>query len=1146
MLVDNDVYINKYVADGSTASFPIAFPFLEASHIEVYTRGEDGEDVLVDPSTYTITGEGVEAGGKLTFNTPPTAGTVIAIIRNVPITQLYAYTELDNFPAESHENALAKLTMIDQQQAEILGRAITIPVTSNQTPEQFLNEFKSDMDAAVEAAQDAASDAAESKDVASAILAQCREIADSIVVSFNNEMVTVTMTVSADVAAGTLLTLPEDSGRQVQYEVGSHALQIFYNGAAMFPGSQYEEVGTEGDASDEVKLLQELRAGDELMFHVFGLDAASLVDGESITWDPDTGLSVNIDELGDYIAPTVRDQVDEVIGEDLVDYQKTNTRTWSAGVDYNAGALVSGSNGSLYVALTASGPSTTAVNPISGDDTVWKNLSAGDTINVRYFGAKGDGVTDDTAALNAAMTAAEGKVLYIPAGTYLTTTGLAIPSNTEVRGDGMWNTLIKLSDDAPYANHCIRNTENVWNRDVPTQYVTDNHGNENIILRDLSVDGNAWNTSQQSGVNHFGCAIQFAYVKKLLIENVRAYNGKLHCIDISSAQYADNDGPNDEGWYYGASENVRIVNVVCYDSYMDDALTTHWSHDITIVNPIIYRTLAHPLHSSTTHGLEIDDGSYRVYVYGGHVSDHNCGLQVKGHIDNVYFPAHDVMVDGLVCKANKLNFWTTHAQSYKSSNSIDYAPIRNITLRNCTSIKPTLPPKEADADYYQATTISHLFLSDVCGGLIQSFMIIGDDTTDVGGFGVRFTGRSENIQFNNLEIYNTLSTYGLIYIQQTTDDGLKFFNTVVRNCGAHCVFYIGDVTYAGVEIDGVDASRTASVGDSVALIEALYSSTMPGTNALDVKNIYNYTGYSRILGEIVQGVAGPLALTQTKRCEASFSNVKRIHWTRAAGSGGSSSSTRTLNLGYQIGNQNVGVGEGNAIGFYAKHTTNDATEVAYIGSYKSVSGPDTDMNHGLVFATRSDTGTSGPAVIRWQISDVGHLLPQTGNTYNIGASSQAVNNLYTKDGTVKTSDGRVKANAADVPEDVLRAWGKVSLKVFQFIDSIGEKGVDGARLHAGVIAQEVQSAFESEGLDAGRYGLFCYDQWDAVVDEEGNIISPAGDSYAIRYDEALVLEAAYQRWRANNLRDRVAVLERKMEEMEQVLAVLGIGGNDEE
>lgn len=121
----------------------------------------------------------------------------------------------------------------------------------------------------------------------------------------------------------------------------------------------------------------------------------------------------------------------------------------------------------------------------------------------------------------------------------------------------------------------------------------------------------------------------------------------------------------------------------------------------------------------------------------------------------------------------------------------------------------------------------------------------------------------------------------------------------------------------------------------------------------------------------------------------------------------------------------------------------------------------------------------------------------------------------------------------------MRAWGKVNFKVFQFKDAVEKKGAD-ARLHVGVIAQQVIEAFASEGLDATRYGLLCYDKWDdeyedvevvdapEIVAEDGTVthaqthierrlVTPAGDRYGIRYEEALALEAAYQRWRMDKL-----------------------------
>lgn len=144
MLVSNEISKNQYVGDGSATEFAYTFPILDATHIEVYRQLPDQtaqEAVLVPTSEYTVEGAGVESGGKVVFKTAPTSGTRLSILRNVPITQLYQYQELDSFPAESHENALAKLTMICQALAERLGRAIVVSPTDKTSPDELRNEI---------------------------------------------------------------------------------------------------------------------------------------------------------------------------------------------------------------------------------------------------------------------------------------------------------------------------------------------------------------------------------------------------------------------------------------------------------------------------------------------------------------------------------------------------------------------------------------------------------------------------------------------------------------------------------------------------------------------------------------------------------------------------------------------------------------------------------------------------------------------------------------------------------------------------------------------------------------------------------------------------------------------------------------------
>ena len=65
-----------------------------------------------------------------------------------------------------------------------------------------------------------------------------------------------------------------------------------------------------------------------------------------------------------------------------------------------------------------------------------------DVINVKDYGAKGNGTDDDTDAIQAAINDANGSVVYFPNGTYAISTTLVVPSNTSLVGETRENTIL--------------------------------------------------------------------------------------------------------------------------------------------------------------------------------------------------------------------------------------------------------------------------------------------------------------------------------------------------------------------------------------------------------------------------------------------------------------------------------------------------------------------------------------------------------------------------------------------------------------------------------------------------------------------------------------------------------------------------------
>lgn len=116
MTVANKTPATKATETGAIVPLDLKFRFgsgsIEASRVLV-----DGTVVeLVEGVDYTLTGGDTDDGGQLIPLAAAAAGTVLRAKRATPRSQQTDYVPTDSFPSSSHEEALDRLTMIDQEQ----------------------------------------------------------------------------------------------------------------------------------------------------------------------------------------------------------------------------------------------------------------------------------------------------------------------------------------------------------------------------------------------------------------------------------------------------------------------------------------------------------------------------------------------------------------------------------------------------------------------------------------------------------------------------------------------------------------------------------------------------------------------------------------------------------------------------------------------------------------------------------------------------------------------------------------------------------------------------------------------------------------------------------------------------------------------
>ncbi len=380
---------------------------------------------------------------------------------------------------------------------------------------------------------------------------------------------------------------------------------------------------------------------------------------------------------------------------------------------------------------------------LSADKSEINPIAVNDPSSVRSYGAKGDGVTDDTEAIKNAIANNTGGIVYFPNGTYVISSVLRLPSNTQIIGQGK-NTIILAAEGTPRGSNMLQT-----------------NGTQNIVLKNISISGN-------SSVNY---------------ENMNSKEG-IHLLDIWNSEnitinncvFRDNINIAIRDV---ASNNITISE--CLFKEVDCGFITMGScdniHDIYITNntfdghkssePVsLFANAAHTNVLIEKNTMLNKTLGTAILIDG---KQHNSGITIRDNSINA------CSVGMIIQNSDSVQILNNNISDTKGAMGIKLADCNSIVLKDnsCTNIKQ---------DGLQVANCSNV--------TIDNLTTIDCGVTSPNYFNIRFSGeKNDNITFSNSSVKYDLITdkIGICFACETdiTMDNIDYSNATIwmtKNC----------------------------------------------------------------------------------------------------------------------------------------------------------------------------------------------------------------------------------------------------------------------------------------------------------------------------------------------------------------------------
>lgn len=389
-------------------------------------------------------------------------------------------------------------------------------------------------------------------------------------------------------------------------------------------------------------------------------------------------------------------------------------------------------------------------------DTSLKQLG----VNVRWFGAVGDGVTDDTKAIQTAISTAQSgdvKCVYFPAGKYLTTLTNQIISGISICGENrMTSTIISDTTDPVFlvgTNSTIKNLG--FHSNVGTSNTMIGIGKSsptdvaewNITLEDLRFDSIEYPDPTKKTLGGWGLRpINF------VLDNLGLWDVTVRNVSMQYVYSGLNIDTINGGWLTGSLFDNIVVKG--FDHHAFGIISSNQT--LTQVSQNVFSNLsAEVLYE--THG---DDASGFIVAGGGNEFDN-----LRLFNDGTY--NEHALTLRFFGKDEKFKQFPSFAQGTTTSNTFSggelegyiYDPDNLKRFQSFSHLKTRVPPKIGsmqDVDVANET-FENLLSKD---GFLKN--IIGDLQGNIPSDAVMTTGLDKFGQFIDINLGNTAGSFNYI------------------------------------------------------------------------------------------------------------------------------------------------------------------------------------------------------------------------------------------------------------------------------------------------------------------------------------------------------------------------------------------------